>query len=456
MRRMLAQHPFSAIERKKFMCGENQIKGKASALLPIGIFLVIFLGSGIVFNDFYAMPAVVAFLIALFVAFLQNRKVGFQEKIRLIAGGVGEENIITMCLIFLCAGGFSGAVTAAGGVTSTVNLGLSLIPAHFVVAGLFVIGCFISVSMGTSMGTIAALAPIAAEISRQTGFSMAVCTAAVVCGAMFGDNLSMISDTTIAAVKTQGCEMKDKFKANFLIVLPAAVITVIFFWWVTGGMSYELKEIGNYNMLEVLPYVIVLVGALIGINVFLVLIGGIVISLIVGVSVGNIAMSEMFTVVGDGVTSMYDITVISIIVACIVSLVRANGGIHFILELIRSRIRGKRGAQAGIALLALLVDTCTANNTVAIVMTGPIAKEISEEYGVDPKRSASLLDMFTSVGQGLIPYGAQLLSAATLTGQTPFDMIPYLVYPVLMAVCGIVAIVLSGERKNCRRSDPVL
>ena len=453
---MLAQHPFSAIERKKFMCGENQIKGKASALLPIGIFLVIFLGSGIVFNDFYAMPAVVAFLIALFVAFLQNRKVGFQEKIRLIAGGVGEENIITMCLIFLCAGGFSGAVTAAGGVTSTVNLGLSLIPAHFVVAGLFVIGCFISVSMGTSMGTIAALAPIAAEISRQTGFSMAVCTAAVVCGAMFGDNLSMISDTTIAAVKTQGCEMKDKFKANFLIVLPAAVITVIFFWWVTGGMSYELKEIGNYNLLEVLPYVIVLVGALIGINVFLVLIGGIVISLIVGVSVGNIAMSEMFTVVGDGVTSMYDITVISIIVACIVSLVRANGGIHFILELIRSRIRGKRGAQAGIALLALLVDTCTANNTVAIVMTGPIAKEISEEYGVDPKRSASLLDMFTSVGQGLIPYGAQLLSAATLTGLTPFDMIPYLVYPVLMAVCGIVAIVLSGERKNCRRSDPVL
>lgn len=456
MRRMLAQHPFSAIERKKFMCGENQIKGKASALLPIGIFLVIFLGSGIVFNDFYAMPAVVAFLIALFVAFLQNRKVGFQEKIRLIAGGVGEENIITMCLIFLCAGGFSGAVTAAGGVTSTVNLGLSLIPAHFVVAGLFVIGCFISVSMGTSMGTIAALAPIAAEISRQTGFSMAVCTAAVVCGAMFGDNLSMISDTTIAAVKTQGCEMKDKFKANFLIVLPAAVITVIFFWWVTGGMSYELKEIGNYNLLEVLPYVIVLVGALIGINVFLVLIGGIVISLIVGVGVGNIALSEMFTVVGDGVTSMYDITVISIIVACIVSLVRANGGIHFILELIRSRIRGKRGAQAGIALLALLVDTCTANNTVAIVMTGPIAKEISEEYGVDPKRSASLLDMFTSVGQGLIPYGAQLLSAATLTGLTPFDMIPYLVYPVLMAVCGIVAIVLSGERKNCRRSDPVL
>lgn len=430
------------------MTSEKQIKGKASALLPIGVFLVIFLGAGIVFNDFYAMPAIVAFLIALFVAFLQNRGVGFQDKMRLIAQGVGEENIITMSLIFLCAGGFSGAVTAAGGVDSTVNLGLSLIPAHFVVAGLFVIGCFISVSMGTSMGTIAALAPIAAGISEKTGFSMAVCTAAVVCGAMFGDNLSMISDTTIAAVKTQGCEMKDKFKANFLIVLPAAVATVIFFWLVTGDMSFQLKDIGDYNLLLVVPYLVVLVGALIGINVFVVLIGGIVISLIVGVGTGNILLSEMFTVVGDGVTSMYDITVISIIVACIVSLVRANGGIHYILDLIRSRIRGKRGAQAGIALLAFFVDLCTANNTVAIVMSGPIAKEISEEYGVDPKRSASLLDMFTSVGQGLIPYGAQLLSAATLTGLTPFDMLPYLVYPMLMAVCGIGAIILSGRRKK--------
>lgn len=442
------RHPFSAMEREKIMTSEKQIKGKASALLPIGVFLVIFLGAGIVFNDFYAMPAIVAFLIALFVAFLQNRGVGFQDKMRLIAQGVGEENIITMSLIFLCAGGFSGAVTAAGGVDSTVNLGLSLIPAHFVVAGLFVIGCFISVSMGTSMGTIAALAPIAAGISEKTGFSMAVCTAAVVCGAMFGDNLSMISDTTIAAVKTQGCEMKDKFKANFLIVLPAAVATVIFFWLVTGDMSFQLKDIGDYNLLLVVPYLVVLVGALIGINVFVVLIGGIVISLIVGVGTGNILLSEMFTVVGDGVTSMYDITVISIIVACIVSLVRANGGIHYILDLVRSRIRGKRGAQAGIALLAFFVDLCTANNTVAIVMSGPIAKEISEEYGVDPKRSASLLDMFTSVGQGLIPYGAQLLSAATLTGLTPFDMLPYLVYPMLMAVCGIGAIILSGRRKK--------
>lgn len=421
-------------------------RGRGAALLPIGVFLIIFLGAGIAFGDFYAMPAIVAFLIALFVAFVQNRGLSFEEKMRVIARGVGEENIITMSLIFLCAGGFSGAVTAAGGVDSTVNLGLTLLPSNFAVAGLFVIGCFISVSMGTSMGTISTLAPIAAGISEKTGFSLAVCIAAVVCGAMFGDNLSMISDTTIAAVKTQGCEMRDKFRENFLIVLPAAVVTIVLFWAVTGNAAFHQTGDLSYNLWEVLPYMVVLVGALAGINVFLVLIGGTVLSVIVGVAAGNIQITEMFAVVGDGVTSMYDITVISIIVACIVSLVKEYGGIQFVLTRIKSRIRGKRGAEVGIALLAVAVDLCTANNTVAIVMAGPIAKEISDEYGVAPRRSASLLDMFTSVGQGLIPYGAQLLSAATLTGLTPFDIIPWLFYPMLMAVCGIAAILVKGRR----------
>lgn len=427
---------------------EKEKKGRAIALLPIGVFLIIFLGAGIVFQDFYAMPAIVAFLIALFVAFLQNKELSFNKKIEVIAKGVGEENIITMSLIFLCAGGFSGAVTAAGGVDSTVNLGLSLIPAHFAVAGLFLIGCFISVSMGTSMGTIAALAPIAVGISEKTGFALSICIGAVVCGAMFGDNLSMISDTTIAAVKTQGCEMKDKFKANFFIVLPAAIITVLIFWFATRNMNFHLEENVSYSLWEVLPYMVVLLGALIGINVFVVLISGIVISLIVGVSMGHIALSEMFQVVGSGVTSMYDITVISIIVACIVSLVKEHGGIQFILNLIKSNINGRRGAEFGIALLALFVDACTANNTVAIVMTGPIAKEISEEFDVDPRRSASLLDMFTSVGQGIIPYGAQLLSAATLTGLTPLQIIPNLYYPLLMGVCGVLAIIFRPQSKK--------
>ena len=422
-------------------------RGRAIALLPIGVFLVIFLGSGIIMNDFYAMPAIVAFLIALAVAFLQNPKVTFAEKFAIISKGVGDENIITMCLIFLCAGAFSGAVTAAGGVESTVNFGLSILPSNIAVVGLFVIGCFISVSMGTSMGTIAALAPIAVGISEKTGYAMAICIGAVVCGAMFGDNLSMISDTTIAAVKTQGCEMKDKFKANFLIVLPAAIITIIIFLIITRNSDYEMTEDLTYNLFQILPYVLVLVGALIGINVFVVLIGGTLVSLIVGVATGTLAISEIFTVVGSGVTGMYDITVISIVVACIVSLIKEYGGIQFILNLIRNGIKGKKGAEIGIAGLSLMVDACTANNTVAIVMAGPIAKEISEEFGVDAKRSASLLDIFTSVGQGLIPYGAQLLSAATLTALTPFDILPYCYYPILMAISALVFILLKKEKK---------
>ena len=422
-------------------------KGRAIALLPIGVFLVIFLGSGIVMNDFYAMPAIVAFLIALAVAFAQNKALSFDEKIKIIAKGVGEENIITMSLIFLCAGAFSGAVSAAGGVESTVNFWLSFLPSSIAVVGLFLIGCFISVSMGTSMGTIAALAPIAVGISEKTGFSMAICIGAVVCGAMFGDNLSMISDTTIAAVKTQGCEMKDKFKANFFIVLPAAILTIIIFFLITRGSDYVVDGELTYNLLQIIPYILVLVGALIGINVFIVLIGGTVISLIVGLVTGTIAVADMFNVVGNGVTGMYDITVISIIVACIVSLIKEFGGIQFILNLIRSKIKGCKGAEMGIAGLALLVDCCTANNTVAIVMAGPIAKEISDEFGVDSKRSASLLDIFASVGQGIIPYGAQLLSAATLTGLTPFAIMPYLFYPALMAVSAIVFILLRKEGK---------
>lgn len=418
---------------------ENE-KSNAAALLPIGVFLVIFLGSGVITGDFYAMPAIVAFLIALFVAFCQNRGLSFDEKISIISKGVGNENIITMSLIFLCAGAFSGAVTAAGGVESTVNLGLSILPAKVAVVGLFIIGCFISVSMGTSMGTIAALAPIAVGISEKTGFSLAVCIGAVVCGAMFGDNLSMISDTTIAAVKTQGCEMKDKFRENFFIVLPAAIVTIVLFFFITRNGNFKLAEELTYNIWRVVPYVLVLVGALIGINVFLALISGTVISLIVGVATGSLAVGDMFAAVGEGVTGMYDITVISIVVACIVSLVKEFGGIQFILNLIKKSIKGQKGGEIGIAGLSLLVDMCTANNTVAIVMAGPIAKEISEEFDISSRRSASLLDIFTSVGQGMIPYGAQLLSAASLTGLTPFAIMPYLFYPILMAVSAVLFI----------------
>ena len=426
--------------------GTNVKEGNGWALLPILVFLCIFLGSGIITGDFYAMPAIVAFLIALAVAFVQNRKLKFNEKIAVIAKGVGDDNIITMSLIFLCAGAFSGAVTAAGGVDSTVNLGLSILPSGVAVVGLFIIGCFISVSMGTSMGTIAAMAPIAIGISEKTGFSMAVCIGAVVCGAMFGDNLSMISDTTIAAVKTQGCEMKDKFKENFLIVLPAAILTIVLLFVITMNGDFEMTGELTYNFWKVVPYILVLVGALIGINVFAVLIGGTIVSLIVGIATGSIAVNQMFVVVGEGVTGMYDITVISIVVACIVSLVKEHGGIQFVLNLIHKNIKSEKGAELGIAGLSLVVDACTANNTVAIVMAGPIAKEISDEFGVNAKRSASLLDIFSSVGQGLIPWGAQLLSAATLTGLTPYDIIPYCFYPILMAISAVLFILLRKRK----------
>lgn len=424
----------------------NEKKGRAIALLPILVFLLIFLGSGFITGDFYSMPAIVAFLIALAVAFAQNRKLKFADKIKLAAAGAGDENIITMCLIFLAAGAFSGAVKAAGGVDSTVNLGLSVLPSGVAVAGLFIIGCFISISMGTSVGTITALAPIAVGISEKTGFSMAICAGAVVGGAMFGDNLSMISDTTIAAVKTQGCEMKDKFRENFMIILPAAILTIIIFLVLGRNGSFELEGELPYNIFRVLPYLVVLIGALAGVNVFIVLMTGTILSLMVGVGTGAFAVSEMFNHVGQGIMGMYDITVISIIVACIVALVKEYGGIDFVLSFIKKRINDEKGGELGIAALALLVDMCTANNTVAIVMAGPIAKEISDDFGVTPRRSASLLDMFSSMGQGLIPYGAQLLAAASLTGLTPFQIIPYCFYPFLMGVSGLIFIFIKKRR----------
>ena len=296
-------------------------KGSLSALLPIGVFLVLFLGLGIITQDFYKMPAIVAFLIALIVAMMQNKNLSFDQKIQVISKSVGDENVITMCLIFLAAGAFSGAVSASGGAQSVVNFGLSIIPSNLSVIGLFVIGCFISLSMGTSMGTIATLAPIAIGISNNTGFSLPICMGSVVCGAMFGDNLSMISDTTIAAVKTQGCEMKDKFKENFFIVLPAAILSIVVFFLLTKDLNYVSNNELTYHLIKITPYIFVLAGALLGLNVFVVLLGGTLLSLIIGVISGSIPFLNVFNVVGDGIMGMYDITVISIVVSCIVGLV---------------------------------------------------------------------------------------------------------------------------------------
>ena len=436
----------------------DQNKGRLSGLLPIAVFLVLFIGSGILFHNFYAMPAIVAFLVALVVAFLQNPKRSFDEKLSSVAKNMGDENVMIMCLIFLLAGAFSGAVQAAGGVDSTVNFGLSIMPAKIAVAGLYMIACFISIAMGTSVGTIAALTPIAVGISQKTGIAGAMCLGAVVCGAMFGDNLSMISDTTIAATRTQGCEMKDKFRENFFIVLPAAITTIILFLVLAWNSNYEVSGNLDFSLIKILPYVVVLVGALLGGNVFIILVAGTVLSLIIGVATDTIAVDKIFTVIASGmdgnggIMNMYDIALISIVVAGIIGLVKDNGGIDFILYNIKSRVKGKRGAQLGVALLSSLVDISTANNTIAIVMAGPIAKDIAQEYDIEPRRTAALLDIFTSVWQGIIPYGAQLLyatagAAAVGLTITPFELMPYLFYPILMGICGIGSIFLPQKKK---------
>ena len=427
-------------------------KGNAWALTPIIVFLVLFIGYGIWNdNDFYKMPAIAGFVTALVVAFLLNRKVSFHEKLETAAKGMADENVMIMCLVFVMAGAFSGAVNAAGGADSTVNFGLSILPSNVAVVGVFLIGCFISTSMGTSVGTITVLSPIAIGIAEKTGFPVALCLGAAVCGAMFGDNLSMISDTTIAATRTQGCDMKDKFRENIKLVLPAAIITIAILFVKTMCSEYQITETLNYNIVRILPYLVVLVGALIGANVIMLLAGGTVLSLCVGLYYGDFGLKDIFTVMGDGITSMYDITVISIIVAGVVALIRMNGGIDWILYVIRKLVRGKKGAEVGIAALSAAVDCATANNTIAIVIAGPVAKEIAEEYGIEPKRTASLLDIFTSVCQGLIPYGAQILTAVSFTVGTaleisPVDLIAYCYYPILMAVSALLFIII-GKKK---------
>lgn len=424
----------------------------AKALLPIGVFLVLYLGSGLLFEyglhiemGFYQTPAIVVFLIALLVACLQNRRLDFNAKLKVMANGVADENILTMCLVFLTAGAFSGAISAAGGADSTVYLFLSYMPPQLAVAGLFLIACFVSLSMGTSTGTISALAPFAVSMSQATGFDIVLCIAAVASGAMFGDNLSMISDTTIAAVRTQGCEMKDKFRMNFFIVLPAAIITFILFVVLAWGGAGQVA-LQPYSIWKVLPYLVVLVGALIGVNVFIILATGTLLSLIVGVASGAFAWTQVFAVMGSGVTAMYDITVISIIVACIGALVREYGGIQWLIDFVRRRTRTQRGAQLGIAGLVAAVDVATANNTVAIVMTGSVAKDISDEYGIDPRRTASLLDIFASVMQGIIPFGAQLLYASAGAGVSAVKIMPYMFYCYLMAVSALIFILFLPQK----------
>lgn len=418
-------------------------KGSALALLPLGVFLVLFIGSGVISGDFYKMPTLVAFIISTLVAFLFNRKADFNTKMEVFCKGGGNKDIILMLMIFLFAGAFSGVSKAMGGADSVVNLGLSVVPPNLLVTGLFVIGCFISISMGTSVGTIAAIGPIGVAVAAKTGIPVALVLGAVVGGAMFGDNLSMISDTTIAATRTQGCEMRDKFKVNFAIVLPAAIATIILLTIMSGNYSSIPNETYNYELIKILPYLFVLIGAVLGANVFLLLGGGVILAGIIGLVTGSLDIFGIIASISEGMAGMFELCIISVIVGGMVELIKFNGGIDFVINFIQGKINNKKGAELGIAALVSVVDLCTANNTIAIVMAGPLAKNIADEYEIDAKKSASILDIFSSVWQGIIPYGAQLLTAAGLAGISPFEIIKYLHYPILMLVCGLVAIGLG-------------
>ena len=415
-------------------------KGNPLALLPIGVFLVLFLGTGIATKDFYRMPVLVAFLIAAAVAFLPNRKESMATKLEIFCNGAGENNIILMCIIFLLAGAFSNVAKSMGAVESTVNLSLSILPTNLLVAGLFIIACFISVSMGTSVGTITALTPIGIGIAQKTGMPVALIIGAIIGGGMFGDNLSMISDTTIAAVRTQGCELKDKFKTNFLIVLPAAISTIIILTVIASGYQTTLEGDYVYSIVKVLPYLAVLIGALAGVNVFALLGGGALFAGIIGMMNGSFDFFGFMQAAGEGMMGMEDLAMLSIVIGGTLALIKHNGGIDFLLNSIKSRIKTKKGAEFGIAALVSVVDLCTANNTIAIVMAGPLAKDIAEEFNIAPKRTASLLDIFSSCWQGMIPYGAQILSAAGLAAVSPMELLPFIFYPMLMGLCGLLAI----------------
>lgn len=424
-------------------------KGSGIALIPFLVFIIIYLGSGIYMQiqgvemAFYQFPSVVAIFIAVLVAF-SIQKGSINSKFAIFAKGAGDENIMTMLAIFLLAGAFSAITKEMGGIDATVNFGLSLIPAQYITAGIFVISAFLGVATGTSMGTISALIPIAIGVSDKAGLNLTLVVAACVGGAMFGDNLSMISDTTISATRTQGCELRDKFKMNFLIALPAALITFILLL-IFGQPIHQvaLTNLG-YDFVKILPYVVVLVFALTGMNVFLVLTLGIFLSAAIGIFYGNLTLFTSSQLIWTGFTSMNEVFFLSLFCGGLAKLTTHYGGLQWLMMKISKLIRGPKSAQFGIAALVSLADIAVANNTVAIIISGPIAKDISKKYKIDPRKSASLLDIFSCVFQGIIPYGAQLLLVGSLTAGRigAIDIIPFLWYQQLLAVSAIIGIFL--------------
>ncbi len=437
---------------------ETKIRSNPAALLPIGVFLVLYLGLGILFEyvlkipmGFYNIPIVVIFLAALLVACLQNRSLSFDKKLAVMGRGIGDQNIVTMILIFMEAGIFVGVV-GRGSAESVAYFMLSIIPARYAVAVLFVVSCFVSTAMGTSVGTITLITPIAVAAADASGFSLPLCIASVMGGAMFGDNLSFISDTTIAACNGQGCDMKDKFRENFAIALPAALVTLVLILVLSLWAGIGAMELKPYNLIQIIPYVLVLLGGLAGVNVFVVLLAGILSGAVIMLATGAIPATELLSSMGSGAAGMFETTMVAILVAAICALIREHGGFEALLNGILKVFKGRKGGQLGMGLLVGAMDIATANNTVAIVMANPIAAQMAERYGISKRKTASLLDTFSCVFQGIIPYGAQMLVALSAAnemghGLSAFDVIPNLFYPFLLLVSSLVFIYLIPEKK---------
>ncbi|AVP37636.1 Na+/H+ antiporter NhaC family protein [Staphylococcus felis] len=424
---------------------ENE-KGHSWGLIPLIVFIGIFLGSGIVTQDFTFMPLNVAAIIGVIVALMMKPKEKWTHKVEVFAQKAGHPNIVLMMLIFILAGAFSKTAEAMGGVSSIVNLGLSLIPQNFLIVGIFLICMFISISMGTSVGTVAAIAPVGFGISEATDIPAALAMATVVGGAMFGDNLSMISDTTIAAVRTQHTKMSDKFKVNFRIVLPGAIVTLVILWWLTYNSHIDQTHEYDFEFIKVIPYLFVLILAIIGVNVILVLLGGIALSGIIGMLYQDFKLAGFLKAASEGIVAMEDIAMIALLIGGMIGLVEYYGGITWLLNFVENRIRSRRGAEFGIAGLVSVADISTANNTISIIMTGPLAKDIAKEYDIDPRKSASILDIFGSAFQGFIPYSPQLIAAAGVAGISPVMLLPYSIYPVMLALCGVISIIFGWPK----------
>lgn len=416
------------------------------ALIPLLVFLGVYLLTSVWVNDFYAVPITVAFIIASMVAVAMTGGISLPERIVRFSEGAAEKNILTMIWIFILAGAFAQSAKAMGAIDATVNLTLMILPDHFLLVGIFIASCFISLSIGTSVGTIAALVPVALGIADKTGLDLAYITAIVVGGSFFGDNLSFISDTTIAATRTQMCEMRDKFRVNILIVFPAALVLLVYYTVVGFKTDIPVTDM-PVEWVKVIPYLVVLVTAMAGMEVMLVLTIGIFTTMVVGLATGGYDILGCLSAMGEGITGMGELIIVTLLAGGLLELIRYNGGIDFIISRLTAKVNSKRWAELSIAALVSMVNLCTANNTIAIITSGSIARNITLKYALDARKSASILDTFSCMVQGLIPYGAQLLIAAALTHLSPLSIMSYLYYPWLLGLCALLAIIFRYPRR---------